>query len=110
MQIAMKLDDLLKQAKSMQVRMGQATEDLKASQVTGESGAGMVKVTLNGAYEALRVEIDPMTTEEDRSVLEDLLAAAINDAVRRVEALHRERMGEVARGLSLPTGFSSPTA
>jgi len=66
------------------------------------------RVTLNGAFEALGVEIDPMTAVEERSVVEDLVAAAINDAVRRVEALQREKMGAVARGLGLPPGLNLP--
>ena len=93
----------------MQAQLGEAQDAIKAAQVTGESGGGLVKVTLNGAFEALRVEIDPMTADEDRTVLEDLVAAAINDAVRRVESLQREKMGTMARGLGLPPGIDLPT-
>lgn len=102
----MKLEDLLKQARSMQAQLGETQDAIKAATVTGESGGGLVKVTLNGAFEALQVEIDPTTTEEERSVLEDLVAAAFNDAVRRVEALQREKMGTIARGFGLPPGFN----
>ncbi len=104
----MKLDDLLGQARQMQARVSEAQEALKSAQVTGESGAGLVKVTLNGGFEALRVEIDPSLREEEQSVLEDLIAAAINDAVRRIESLQREKMGEMTQGLGLPGGFKLP--
>ena len=105
----MKLEDLLKQARSMQAQLGETQDAIKGARVTGESGGGLVKVTLNGAFEALRVEIDPTTADEERGVVEDLVAAAINDAVRRVEALQREKMGEVARGFGLPPGFNPPS-
>ena len=105
----MKLDDLFKQARSMQAQLGETQDEIQAARVTGESGGGLVKVTLNGAFEALRVEIDPMTADEERTVLEDLVAAAINDAVRRVEALQREKMGAMARGLGLPPGINLPS-
>ena len=105
----MKLEDMLKQARSMQAQLGEAQDAIKSARVTGESGGGLVKVTLNGAFEALRVEIDPLTADEQRSVLEDLVAAAINDAVRRVEALQRDKMGAMARGLGLPPGMKLPS-
>lgn len=104
----MKLEDLLKQARSMHAQLGETQDAIKAARVTGESGGGLVRVTLNGTFEALRVEIDPTTADEEHSVLEDLVAAAINDAVRRVEALQREKMGAVARGLGLPPGLDLP--
>ena len=104
----MKLEDLLKQARSMQAQLGETQEAIKTARVTGESGGGLVKVTLNGAFEALGVAIDPIAAEEERSVLEDLVAAAINDAVRRVEGLQREKMGAIARGLGLPPGINLP--
>ena len=99
---------MLKQAREMQSRLGDVTESLKQTPVTGESGAGLVKVTLNGRFEALRVEIDPLAATEERSVLEDLVAAAFNDAVRRVEAMQKEKMSDVARGLGLPPGLDLP--
>ena len=105
----MKLEDLVKQARSMQAQLGETQDAIKSARVTGESGGGLVKVTLNGAFEAVRVDIDPLAAEEERAVLEDLVAAAINDAVRRVEALQREKMGAMARGLGLPPGIKLPT-
>ena len=106
---AMKLEDLFKQARSMQAQLGETQDAIKAARVIGESGGGLVRVTLNGSFEALRVEIDPTTADEEHSVLEDLVAAAFNDAVRRVEALQREKMGAVARGLGLPPGLNLPS-
>ena len=104
----MKIDDLLKQARAMQAQLSEAQEALESASVGGESGAGLVKVTLNGRFEALRVEIDPTLIGDDRSVLEDLVAAAINDAVHRVEAMQKERMGAMAQRLGLPPGIKLP--
>lgn len=104
----MKLDDILKKAQDMQAKLADGQQSLRAVSVTGESGAGLVKVTLNGRFEALRVEIDPPLLQDDRSVLEDLIAAAFNDAVRRVEAKQKENMGELARSMGLPPGVKLP--
>ncbi len=103
----MNLGDIFKQARDLQERLGETQEMLKAISVTGESGGGLVKVTLNGRFEALRVEIEP-GLEEDRSVLEDLIAAAMNDAVRRVEAAQKEKMTDLAERLGLPPGMNLP--
>ena len=105
----MKLDDLFKQARAMQAQLSEAQEGLKTATVTGESGAGLVKVTLNGRFEALRVDIHPNAASDQREILEDLVAAAINDAVQRVEALQKEKMGALARGMGMPPGFNLPT-
>ena len=104
----MKLDDLLKQARSLQTHLSDAQEALNKATVTGESGAGLVKVVLNGRHEALRVEIDPVAFGDDRTVLEDLIAAAFNDAVHRVEAKQKEHMGSLAKGMGLPGGLKLP--
>ena len=104
----MNLGDVFKQAREMQTRLNDVQESLKNLSVTGESGAGLVKVTLNGRFEALRVEIDPLAAEEDRAVLEDLIAAAFNDAVRRVEAMQKEKMSDLAQGFGLPPGMDLP--
>ena len=104
----MNLGDMFKQAREMQSRLGDLQESLKQTPVTGESGAGLVRITLNGRFEALRVEIDPLAATEERAVLEDLLAAAFNDAVRRVEAMHKEKMSDLAQGLGLPPGLNLP--
>lgn len=104
----MKIGDLLKQAHAMQAQLSEAQETLEAASVTGESGAGLVKVTLNGRFEALRVDIDPTLVGDDRAMLEDLVAAAVNDAVHRVEAMQKESMGAMARRLGLPPGMKLP--
>lgn len=100
----MKLEDMLKKA---QAQLSDAQDAMKTATATGESGAGLVKVTINGRFEALRVEIEPALTKESLSVLEDLVAAAFNDAVHRIEALQKERMGDVAKGM-LPPGLKLP--
>ena len=79
------IGNLMKQAQKMQANMQKAQAEIAAMEVTGESGGGMVKVTMNGRHEAKRVQIDPSVPLDDREMLEDLVAAAINDAVQRVE-------------------------
>ena len=102
------LNDLMQQAQKMQADMQKAQEELVNIEVTGEAGAGMVKVTMNGRHDVRRVEIDPSVFSEDKSVLEDLLAAGVNDAVRRVEESNREKMQSLAGGINLPAGFKLP--
>ena len=104
----MKLDELLKQARSLQTQLNDAQEALNKATVTGESGAGLVKVVLNGRHEALRVEISPAVFGDDRTILEDLIAAAFNDAVHRVEIKQKERMGSLAKDMGLPSGLKLP--
>lgn len=96
------LGDLMKQAQAMQQRMQQVQEELAAMEVQGESGAGLVTVVMNGRHEVRRVHIDPGLLSEDKEVLEDLLAAACNDAVARVASEHQEKMAGMATGLGLP--------
>ena len=86
---------MMKQAQKMQARMQEAQAEIGQMQVQGESGAGLVKVTMNGRHEVSRVEIDPAVLGEEKSVLEDLLAAACNDTVRRVEKAQAEKMKEL---------------
>ena len=102
------IGDLMKQAQQMQEKMQALQLELAQLEVTGEAGAGLVKVTLNGRHEARRVEIDPSLGKEDRDVLEDLIAAAINDAVRRVERAQQEKMAGLTAGLGLPPGVRLP--
>ena len=82
--------------------------DMQNSEVTGDAGAGMVKVTMTGRHDVRRVDIDPSVLSEDKALLEDLLAAAVNDAVRRVEAQQKEKMSELTGGLQMPPGFKFP--
>lgn len=96
------IGDLMKQARAMQERVQQAQAELAALEVTGESGAGLVTVRMNGRHEVRAVRIDPSLMNEDREVLEDLVAAACNDAVHKVAASQQEKMAGMAAGLGLP--------
>ena len=98
------LGDFMKQAQEMQERMQEMQEEIAALEVTGESGAGMVKVVMNGRHEVKRVDIDRSLLSEDKEILEDLVAAACNDGVRKVEAAQQEKMSGMAAGLGLPLG------
>lgn len=101
------LNDLMKQAQEMQEKMKKAQEELASKEVVGESGAGMVKITMNGRHDVRRVTVDDSLLTEDKEVLEDLLAAAVNDAVRKVEASNRDAMSGLTGGLDIP-GFKMP--
>ena len=98
------IGDLMKQAQEMQSKMQEAQAKMATIEVNGESGAGMVKVTMNCRYEVKRVDIDQSLMGEDKEVLEDLLAAACNDTVRRVEKTQAEKMAELTGGINLPFG------
>jgi len=102
------LAGLMKQAQQMQENMKKAQEELAQIEVEGQSGAGLVKVTMNCRHDVKRVAIDPSLLSEDKDMLEDLIAAAVNDAVRRVEATTQEKMSGLATGLPLPPGFKLP--
>ncbi|MGD8615081.1 MAG: YbaB/EbfC family nucleoid-associated protein [Gammaproteobacteria bacterium] len=102
------LGNLMKQAQQMQESMQKAQEEIASMEVTGESGGGMVKVTMTGRHEARRVEIDPSLMSDDREMLEDLVAAAINAATHKVESATQERMAGMTAGLNLPAGFKLP--
>jgi nucleoid-associated protein EbfC len=101
------LAGLMKQAQMMQDNMKKAQEQLAQTEVDGQSGAGMVKVVMTCAHDVRRVSIDPSVLD-DREMLEDLVAAAMNDAVRRVEELSKEKMAGFASGLNLPPGMKLP--
>ena len=102
------MGDLMKQAQSMQENMQKMQEELANAQVTGESGAGMVKVVMNGRHDVDNIDIDASLLTEDKSILEDLLAAAVNDAVRKVEENNKSKMGDLTSGFNLPPGFKMP--
>lgn len=102
------ISDLMQQAQKMQADMQKTQEDLGNSEVQGESGAGLVTVIMTGRHDVKRVSIDDSVFSEDKEVLEDLLAAAVNDAVRKVEAHNREAMSGLTAGLNLPAGFKMP--
>ena len=99
------MGDMMKQAKAMQEKMAKVQEQVAALEVTGESGAGLVRVQMTGRHDVRAVTIDPALMSEDREVLEDLIAAAVNDAVRRVEGEQKALMAEVTAGLPLPPGM-----
>jgi nucleoid-associated protein EbfC len=102
------MGNLMKQAQQMQAKMQKAQEELANMEVVGESGAGLVKVTMTGSHSVRRVEIDPSLMEDDKDMVEDLVAAAINDAVRRVEQQNKEKMGALTGGMQLPPGMKMP--
>ena len=103
------MGNLMKQAQMMQERMQKMQEELANMEVVGESGAGLVKVTMTGSHSVRRVAIDPsLISDDDQEMLEDLIAAAFNDAVRRVEEQNKSKMGELTGGMQLPPGFKTP--
>jgi DNA-binding YbaB/EbfC family protein len=99
---------LMQQAQRMQDDLRRAQEELAKLEVTGQSGGGMVSVTMNGRHEVRGVRIDRKLFADDPEMAEDLVAAAINDAVNRISAASAQRMGEVAGGMNLPPGFKLP--
>jgi len=100
--------DIMKQAQAMQENLQKAQEEIANLEVNGEAGAGLVKVVMNGRHELKRVQIDPSLLSEDKDMLEDLVAAAVNDAVRRLETVSREKMSGLTAGLNLPAGMKLP--
>ena len=97
------MGDMMKKAQKMQ----KAQEEIAKAEVTGEAGAGLVKVTMNGRHDVRKVDIDSSLMTEEKDILEDLLAAAVNDAVRRVEKVSQEKMGSLTTGLTIP-GLNLP--
>jgi nucleoid-associated protein EbfC len=102
------LAGLMKQAQQMQENMKRVQEELATLEVEGQSGAGMVKVVMTCRHDVKRVTIDPSLLTDDKDMLEDLVAAAFNDAVRKAEATTQEKMGDVAAGMGLPAGMKLP--
>jgi len=102
------IGNLMKQAQKMQENMQKAQEELAGLEVEGEAGGGLVSVTMNGRHEVKRVRLDDSLLQEDRDMLEDLIAAAVNDAVHRVEKATQDKMSSVTTGMSLPPGFKMP--
>jgi hypothetical protein len=102
------LAGLMKQAQAMQDNMKKAQDELALVEVDGQSGAGLVKVTMTCKHDVKRVVIDPSLLAEDKDMLEDLVAAAFNDAVRRAEEVSAEKMGKLTAGLPLPPGMKLP--
>ncbi len=102
------INNLMKQAQAMQANMQKAQAEIATIEVIGEAGGGMVKVTMTGKHEVKRVQIEPSVAGEDREMLEDLIAAAVNDAVHKVEARVQEKMASLTAGLQLPPGMKLP--
>jgi DNA-binding YbaB/EbfC family protein len=102
------LAGLMKQAQTMQDNMKKMQDELATIEVEGQSGAGMVKITMTCKNEVRRVAIDPSLLADDKDMLEDLVAAAFNDAVRKAEATTQEKMSGVTAGMPLPPGFKMP--
>lgn len=102
------MSDIMKQAQQMQADMQKAQEELGNAEIHGEAAAGLVSVVMTGRHDVKRVSIDDSVLTEDKEVLEDLLAAAVNDAVRKVEAHNQQAMSGLAAGLNLPAGFKMP--
>ena len=102
------LGQLMKQAQKIQEDFQQAQNELASMEVTGEAGAGMVTVTMTGRHDVRSVRIDPALMGEDKEMLEDLIAAAVNDAVHKVEAQTKDRFSGLGAGLNLPPGMKLP--
>jgi hypothetical protein len=102
------LGNLMKQAQRMQETMQKAQAELADMEVTGQAGGGMVSVVMTGRHDVKRVAIDDSLLTEDKEMLEDLLAAAVNDAVRKVESTTQEKMSGLTAGMGLPSGFKMP--
>jgi DNA-binding YbaB/EbfC family protein len=102
------LGDLMKQAQEMQANMQKMQEDLARAEVTGSAGAGLVSVVMTGRHDVKSVHIDASLMTEDKEMLEDLLAAAVNDAVRKIETQNREQMEKMTSGMGIPPGFKMP--
>ena len=102
------IGQLMQQAQRMQEDMKRAQEEIAKLEVTGSAGGGLVSVVMTGEHEVRRVQIDRKTFAEDPEMAEDLVAAAVNDAVNKIAAVSKDRLGGVASGMSLPPGFKMP--
>jgi len=102
------IGDLMKQAQKIQEDMQKAQGELANMEVNGQSGGGMVTVTMNGKHEVSRIKIDDSLLQEDRDMLEDMIAAAVNDAVQKVGAATQDKMSGMTAGIPLPPGFKLP--
>ncbi len=102
------MNDLMRQAQKIQEQLQKAQEDLAKAEVTGQSGAGLVQITMNGRHDVKKVTIDPSLLQEEKEMLEDLIAAAVNDAVRRIEDNNRQQMASITAGMGMPPGFKMP--
>lgn len=99
---------LMKQAQQMQEKMQKMQEELANAEVTGQAGAGLVSIVMTGRHDVRRVNIDDSLLQEDKEILEDLIAAAVNDAVRKIEQNSQSSMAGMTEGMQLPPGFKMP--
>jgi DNA-binding YbaB/EbfC family protein len=102
------IGNMMKQAQQMQENLQRAQAEIARLEVVGEAGGGMAKVTMTGKHECRRVTLDPSLPTDDKDMLEDLIAAAINDAVQKVERVSAERMSSLMGGMNLPPGLKLP--
>jgi nucleoid-associated protein EbfC len=102
------LNEIMRQAKQMQEQFQKAQQDIASIVVEGESGGGMVKISMNGRHDVLSVNINDSLLSEGKSVIEDLFAAAVNDSVRKLEEKNKETLGSMTGGMNLPSGFKFP--
>ena len=102
------MDDMMKKVQEMQGKMQQMQEELAHLEVEGEAAAGLVKVIMTGRNDVKKLHIDPSLLTEEKEILEDLIAAAVNDAVRRVEEAKNAKMGGLTAGFNIPPGFKMP--
>ncbi len=101
-------NEILKQAKQMQEQYQKAQQNLHNQIVEGESGAGLVRVKMSGRHDLVNVKLDDALMSEDKAIIEDLIAAAVNDAVRKLEEVNKQAFGNMAGGLKMPEGFKFP--
>ena len=101
------MGNMMKQAQQMQANMEKAQKEIAEAEAIGESGAGLVKVVINGKHDVKRVEIDPELMKDDKEMLEDLIAAAVNDANRRIEKISQEKMSSITAGMPIPPGLKA---
>lgn len=108
MNIKDSLEQLLNQAQNMQSEMQKTQEQLVNLQVTGEAGAGLIKITMNGRHDVSKVDIDKtLFTDEDKEMIEDLMVSAINDAVRKIEKISRDKVNELTNHIKMPNDLAS---
>lgn len=105
MDINQNLGNLMKEAQKMQQRMQEAQQQLSQLLVDGEAGGGMIKIKMNGRHDVTEVKINPSLMDEEVEMMEDLVAAAVNDAVRKVEKASKEKISQLTAGLNIPTDF-----
>ena len=102
------MNEIMKQAKLMQEQFQKAQEEQLKIKTEGESGAGLVRITMNGKHDVLNVSLDDALLGEDKAVIEDLLTAAVNDAVRKIEEKNKDSLSGMAGGMKMPDGFKFP--